>query len=137
MTGSDGFAAAVVPLLSTEVEALHNGDIGPRLRLWSRTEPVTLLGAWLSAVGWGEVERVFDSLARTFRGSGGIDYEVIAAEADGDLGYVVALEHSAAVVGDEQRSYVLRVTTILRREDEEWRVVHRHGDEVPFVRPEA
>jgi ketosteroid isomerase-like protein len=27
--------------------------------------------------------------------------------------------------------YTLRVTTILRREDGQWRVVHRHGDPPP------
>ena len=135
MTGSDSFADEVVPLLASEVEALHDGDLRPRLALWSRTEPVTLLGAWLSAVGWSGVQAVFDSLTRTFGGSRGIEYEVLAAEADGDLGYVVALEHSSVVVDDEPRDYTLRVTTILRREAGEWKVVHRHGDEVPFVRP--
>jgi ketosteroid isomerase-like protein len=29
----------------------------------------------------------------------------------------------------------LRVTTIFRREDGEWRVVHRHGDPVPESTP--
>lgn len=48
---------------------------------------------------------------------------------------MVALEASSAVVGDEQRSYALRVTTLLRRGDGDWKVVHRHGDEVSFVRP--
>ena len=56
-------------------------------------------------------------------------------EGDRDLGYVIALEHSSVVVGDEPRSYTLRVTTILRREHGVWRVVHRHGDELPFTRP--
>ncbi len=28
----------------------------------------------------------------------------------------------------EPRPYVLRVTTIFRREDGEWKVVHHHGD---------
>jgi ketosteroid isomerase-like protein len=28
----------------------------------------------------------------------------------------------------EPRSYVLRATQVYRREDGEWKVVHRHGD---------
>jgi hypothetical protein len=33
---TNGFAAEVVPLLRAEVEALHDGNLGPRLALWSR-----------------------------------------------------------------------------------------------------
>ncbi|MGY2876725.1 ketosteroid isomerase-like protein [Marmoricola sp. URHA0025 HA25] len=139
MNQHEAFAAEVVPLLAAEVAAVHAGDIGPRLELWSRGEPVTLLGAWLSACGWTEVEQVFDNLANTFHGDLGTEFEVLSAEADGDLGYVVGLEHTSALVGEdrERRDYTLRVTTILRREDGRWRIVHRHGDEVPFVRPGA
>jgi ketosteroid isomerase-like protein len=125
----DAFVAEVVPALRAEVEALHNGDLGPRLALWSRNDPVTLFGAWLSGRGWGEIEPAFERLAATFHGSQGIEYEVLAAGASGDLGYVVAIEHSVASVGDEgSRSYALRVTTVLRRENGRWKVVHRHGD---------
>jgi len=130
------FADEVVPLLRAEVEALHDGDLGPRLALWSHREPVTLLGAWLTAQGWPQVESVFDRLARTFTGSRGIRYDVLAAECSGDLGYVVALEHSSVVLeGKGERDYTLRVTTILRREDGAWKVVHRHGDELPVTAP--
>jgi ketosteroid isomerase-like protein len=130
------FADEVVPLLRAEVEALHDGDLGPRLALWSHREPVTLLGAWLTAQGWPQVEAVFDRLARTFTGSRGIRYDVLAAECSGDLGYVVALEHSSVVLeGKGERDYTLRVTTILRREDGAWKVVHRHGDELPVTAP--
>ena len=34
----------------------------------------------------------------------------------------------ASVNGAEPRPYVLRVTTIFRREDGEWKVVHRHAN---------
>ena len=35
----DVFVAEVEPLLRQEVEALHRGDLGPRLALWSRHDP--------------------------------------------------------------------------------------------------
>jgi ketosteroid isomerase-like protein len=129
------FADEVVPLLSAEVEALHNGDSGPRLELWSRRDPVTLFGAWMSASGWDQIAEVFDRLTETFRGSRGIEYEVIAADCSGDLGYVVALERSSVVLDGGPRDYTLRVTTILRREDGAWKVVHRHGDELEVRAP--
>jgi ketosteroid isomerase-like protein len=50
-----------------------------------------------------------------------------APSACAELG--VALEHTTASInGAEPRPYVLRATTIFRREDGEWKAVHRHGD---------
>ena len=47
----------------------------------------------------------------------------------GDLAYVVAIEHTTASIGGgPTQSYSLRATTILRREDGEWRAIHRHAD---------
>jgi ketosteroid isomerase-like protein len=34
----------------------------------------------------------------------------------------------AAHSGAPPEPYTLRVTTVFRREDGEWRIVHRHGD---------
>jgi len=34
-------------------------------------------------------------------------------------------------VNGEPRSYTLRVTHVYRREDGQWRIVHRHGDTPP------
>ena len=60
------------------------------------------------------------------------EYEVVAAGVSGDLAYMAGIEHTTASVGGGAPArYSLRVTTILRREDGEWKVVHRHGDPVP------
>ena len=135
MDTNDTFAAEAVPLLREEVGALQDGDLGPRLALWSRNDPVTLFGAWLSARGWEQIEQVFLRLGETFRGSRGIEYELIAADCSGDLGYVVALERSSVELAEGPRDYTLRVTTVLRREDGDWKVVHRHGDELAVTAP--
>jgi ketosteroid isomerase-like protein len=128
---SEDFLGSVMPRLTQADTALHNGDAGPRFAMWSHNDPVTLFGALLTATGWGEIGPAFDWLASRFS-SGSYDYEVIAAGASGDLGYVVGIEHSSAsVAGAAPEAYELRVTTILRREDGEWRVVHRHADPVP------
>lgn len=59
------------------------------------------------------------------------EVDIVAAQAHGDLAYTVALEHTTASInGAEPESYVLRVTSIFRRETGEWKVVHRHGDEL-------
>jgi SnoaL-like domain len=58
-----------------------------------------------------------------------LDNEVIAAGASDDLAYTVAYEHTTASIGGGSPStYALRVTTVFRREDGEWKVIHRHAD---------
>jgi ketosteroid isomerase-like protein len=134
--GNQEFADEVGALLRAELDATHRGDLGPRLELWTRKDPVTLFGAWLSARGWDEVAAVFAKLGETFRGTGSLDLEILAADCSGDLGYVVALEHNTGVRVDERtRDYTLRVTTVFRREDGAWKVVHRHGDELAVTVP--
>src|ERR1700761_4921632 len=108
--------------------ALHNGDPAPRLALWSRTDPLTLYGADKNAQGWPEIEPVFRWLGRTFGHCTGYRNEIVAAEARGDLAYLVAREHIAVSVQGAPQTFVLRVTTIFRREHGEWKIVHRHGD---------
>jgi ketosteroid isomerase-like protein len=68
-------------------------------------------------------------LAETFSDCNSWEYDVLAAGASGDLGCIVGIEHkTAAIGGGSPKPYSLRVTTILRREADNWRQIHRHGD---------
>ena len=111
--------------------ALHDGDPAPRFRTWSDREPVTLFGAWLSASGSSAVREVFSRLGDTFSQATSSAIDLVAAEVSGDLAYTAHREITSATVNGEPRQYVLRVTQVYRREDAEWKVVHRHGDEEP------
>lgn len=131
MSERDDFLKSVLPRLSEVDTALHNGDAEPRLKLWARCGPVTVFGALLSVTGRDEISSAFEWLARRFSNCDSFEYEVVAADASGDLGYIVGVEHTTASVGGAPPApYALRVTTILRREDGEWKVVHRHADPV-------
>ena len=110
--------------------ALHNGDAGPRLEIWSMNDPVTVFGAWKSASGQEEVRALFRHLEGRFSDCTSYSHEIIAADVFGDMAYTVGYEHTEASVGGEPRSYTLRATQIYRREDGEWKVAHRHGDEL-------
>jgi ketosteroid isomerase-like protein len=112
--------------------ALHQGDPEPRKRLWSRQDPVTLLGAkGVMASGWDQVNKTFDWVAASFSDCEEFRLEVIAAGVSGDIAYTVALEHSRlSRSGGPVQDYRLRVTHAYRREGGEWRIVHRHGDEL-------
>lgn len=126
--GRMSFQDEVLPLLQRDVEALHNGDAEPRKDMWSHNEPLVLFGAAMGAVGWTEIEQVFDTIAKWFHGSSSLDIEVVAAESSGDIGYVCAIERSDILdPTGAAKSYALRVTTVFRREDGTWKMVHRHG----------
>ena len=130
MGETEDFLGSVLPRLTEADTALHGGDAGPRIAIWSHDDPVTLFGAALMGIGWDEIRRVFASLASRFSNVT-YEYEVIAAGASGDLGYLVGIEHSSASVGGAPpEAYELRVTQVFRRVDGEWKVVHRHADPI-------
>jgi len=133
MSERDDFLAWIGTALRAAEESVHEGDAGPRRAIWSTTEPVTVLGAWRDAVGVQEVDELFTMLEASFSGSASYRFELVAAEVVGDLAYTVGFEHTTAVVNGEERTYVLRVTQIYRREDGEWKVVHRHGSAPPVA----
>ena len=126
------FLTAMLPRLTEADTALHNGNPDFRRAMWSHKDPVTLFGALVTKIAWDEIGPTFDWLASTFSNCESFEYEVVAAGVSGDLAYIAGIEHTTASVGGGAPApYSLRVTTILRREDGEWKVVHRHGDPVP------
>jgi ketosteroid isomerase-like protein len=126
----DDFLEAMIPRQLVAERALHDGDAGPRMAMWSHNDPVTLFGAWLVDSGWDGVSQVFERLASTFSDCTSYDFEMLAAGASGDLAYTLGYEHTSTSIRGEPQSYTLRVTNIYRREDGEWKLVHRHADPV-------
>ena len=111
--------------------AIHNGDASPRRAIWSRNDPVTVLGAWRNASGQAGLDELFAHLAESFSDCTSFELDVLEAEVWGDAAYTVGFEHTSVSVAGEPRSYTLRVTQIYRREAGEWKVVHRHGSPPP------
>lgn len=130
VTDSDEFLAWVDTTLHEAELALHNGDAAPRRQLWSRNEPVSVLGAWRNAHGQRELDELFAALEQSFSDCTSFEFELQAHDVIGDMAYTAGLEHTSASVNGEPRSYTLRVTQIYRREEGDWRVAHRHGDTV-------
>ena len=131
MSNRDEFVAWTQRQLRDAETALHNGDPGPRLAIWSAREPVSVLGAWRSAIGQEAVRELFISLAGTFSSCTSHVYELVAVEVLGDMAFTAGYERTQASINGEPRQYVLRVTQVYRREDGDWKVAHRHGDTVP------
>jgi ketosteroid isomerase-like protein len=124
------FVAWIETTLHQAELALHNGDASPRRALWSRHEPVSVLGAWRNAYGQHELAELFAALERSFSDCTSYAFELQAYDVVGDMAYTVGLEHTAASVDGRPRSYTLRATQVYRREGGEWKVAHRHADAV-------
>ncbi len=132
MAQVDDFLAEMLPRWKKGFRALCSGDVEPWMAIWSTRDPVSLFGAAGSASGADEVRRVVDWVAGHFAGLVDEKQELVAAGASGDLAYTVAFEHKTVdTPGGGQATYTLRTTHVFRREDGEWRIVHRHGDRPP------
>jgi ketosteroid isomerase-like protein len=125
------FLEAVLPRQVDAERAIHAGDVEPRLAMWSRQDPVTVLGARHSASGWAEVEPMFRTVASWFSDPRDYRFELVAAGVSGDLAYTAGYEHIQTNVEGETRAFTLRATHVYRREEGEWRIVHRHADAPP------
>lgn len=130
MTDRDDFAAWVETTLHRAELALHNGDPAPRRAIWSRNEPVSVLGAWRNAHGQRELDELFAALGASFSDCTSYRFEPVSYDVVGDMAYTEGLEHTSASVDGRPRTYTLRATQVYRREDGEWRVAHRHADAV-------
>jgi ketosteroid isomerase-like protein len=131
MSDLDDFLTTTLARQVAAEEALHNGDPDLRLAMWSTQDPVTLLGAWKTNSGWDEVSRVFRWLGSRFSHCTAYRFDLVAAGVSGDLAYTVGYEHtSVSLDGVPVEPYTLRVTHVYRRENGEWKIVHRHGDAV-------
>ncbi len=130
MTDREDFLAWVKTALYEAELALHNGDPAPRRALWSRDEPVSVLGAWRNAHGQQDIDELPTALGKSFSDCTSYAFELLAYDVVGDMAYTAGFEHTSASVDGQPRTYSLRATQVYRREDGEWRVAHRHGDTV-------
>ena len=109
------------------------GNPEPAKALWSHRDDATLTNPQGSAArGWDEVAEAMERAASTRRDGGFLGFETLSKYATTDLAYVVELERLEAKVhgGEEISPYTLRVTMIFRPEECEWKVVHRHADQI-------
>lgn len=133
MNELEDFLNSILPRQIKAEEAIHNGDVSPRLDMWSTKDPVTLFGAFGPCnSGTDEVTRTFKWVASIFSNCIYFNFELLAADVRGDLAYTVGYEHSIrSVRGGPNESSNLRVTHIYRKEKDDWKIVHRHADFVP------
>lgn len=118
----------VVELYHSALVEFAKGYPGPANALLSHSDVSLADGFGGFTRGWGQVAKGIESAASQFDGQ--VSFENLAKYATQDLGYIVEIERHKAKLGGSEETVqdVLRVTSIFRREDGTWKLVHRHGD---------
>ena len=131
------FRATILARHIEAEEAFVHGDPQPRMDLWSRRDPVTLFGAiGMTESGWAQLSKTFAWVASRFSQVSDFRIDVELVEVSGDLGYVLWFERfNGSIASRPVEPVTVRVTHLYRREDGEWKVVHRHADNPQRDRP--
>jgi ketosteroid isomerase-like protein len=109
---------------------LVEGRPEPFKELWSPEDDVSIMGAFGAyEKGWADVGPRLD-WASSQIGATDRTVENLVTVVGTDLAYTVDLEHMERTVDGERIHRVLRCTQIYRLEHGEWRITHRHADEL-------
>ena len=120
--------------LQTYMDNLHEklrghatrSDTPPFLELWSHAADASIMAAVGGYhVGYDKVSELllWVSTQLSFET---YEPEILTACADGDLATSVSLEHFTKDAGATEMT--LRTTHVYRREDGEWKLLHRHAE---------
>src|SRR5215218_3389141 len=114
-------------------DEFSRGDPEPVKALFSRQDDVTLANPFGPAVrGWKQVSDALDFASSRFKDGEVTSFETVATYATTDLACILEIEQWKARVGDREEDsfFVLRVTSTFRREEDSWKLVHRHADPI-------
>jgi ketosteroid isomerase-like protein len=117
---------------------ITNGNPEVYKALYSRSDDVTLANPFgPPALGWSAVSATLDRAAKNYRDGEVIGFENVSTVITPELAYTVEIEsYRARVSGAADIAPVaVRVTTVYRREDGAWKVMHRHADPITWPRP--
>ena len=114
-----------------------NGDPQPALQLFSHRDDVTVGNPFGPFVrGWEQVSETVTRAATLYRDGEVMGFERVATYADANLACFVEVERYRAKIGGarELSSVALRVTSVVRPEDDGWKIVNRHADPITTAR---
>lgn len=125
--------AAFLTRIEAAQERFADGDAAAFKALWAHGPEVTLSGGLGGQIekGWEAVSARLDRASASYA-DGQRSWERIGGGASGDMAYVVLREVIEARIAGGGRTgrtrQELRVTMVLRRAPQGWRIVHRHAD---------
>jgi ketosteroid isomerase-like protein len=113
------------------------GNSEPIKRLYSHRDDVTVLGGFGGFErGWNEVEPRLNWAASQFA-DGHYEQQEVSKLIGADLALIVTIERYRVRIADAKKEtkLELRVTQAFRREEDGWKLVHRHAD--PLVNKQS
>lgn len=128
--GCENFTDAISASHSA-TDRIMRGDAGGFKDLYSRSGDITL-GNPFGGFGRGR-EGVFEQLDRAasyFSDGRATEFEQIAKAAADEFAYTVEVERVEVKVAGraKQSEFAARVTSVYRREEDGWKLIHRHAD---------
>jgi ketosteroid isomerase-like protein len=106
--------------------------------VYSHRDDVTLANPFgPPARGWDEVAKTLERAASHYTDGQATGFENVAKYVTAELAYTLEMERGQAKVEgrDDVTPIAVRVTTIFRPEEGEWKVVHRHADPITTPQP--
>jgi ketosteroid isomerase-like protein len=138
MSDSKAELAEFVSQYHRALDEFFRGNADQAKALYSHADDATLGNPFGPvAVGWDRVAEAIERAASNYRDGRATDFDTLATCVTPDLAYLVEVERFEAKVRGREDIALgsLRVTTILRPEDGQWRIVHRHADPITAARP--
>ncbi len=132
---SEKDVADLIQRAADAASALIRGDAREYFRLLPHADDFTLMAPWGGEPrrGFDTSEETLDALAAYFQG-GEAEFDVLQSYTSPELVVLVVIERQHGKVGGlAEQDLSLRVTLVFRRDEGEWRLVHRHAD--PLVHP--
>jgi ketosteroid isomerase-like protein len=122
------------------LDLIARGDPNGFFDLYTERDDATLANPFGPPVrGRSAVEEVGRRAAANYRDGRAVGFENLATFVGGELAYMLEIERFETKLagGDALNEVALRVTSIFRREEGVWRLVHRHADPITVPRPPA
>jgi len=129
--------AELIELAHAGLDAFMKGDSAHMRKLFSRGDDVTLANPFGPPVrGRTEVVETMERAASHYRDGAAFGFDRVSEYETDDLAYIVEVERYRSKIGgtNDVTSFALRVTTIFRREDDGWKIIHRHADPITSTR---
>jgi len=111
--------------------AYVRGDAAPLGQIVTRVSPATFFGPQGGyREGAKEVSSTYEHDAGSFEPGGDSRFQILQMGASDGVAYWVGFQRATARMHGKTEAipFNLRVTEIFRREDGEWKMVHRHAD---------
>ncbi|WP_031529401.1 YybH family protein [Dyadobacter crusticola] len=122
------FEAAVTRMQQANLE-MANGNPGLFKSMWLQSDDVTIFGdnSNQELKGWKAISASLDSVEKPASAANSYTFEKITSDEGEVQAYLLQKEHYKLANG---KTKDLQVTVVFRKENNEWKIVHRHADSI-------